>query len=305
MRLTFLPAWMLLSLILLSACTTLEFSNHKVPFKPPLPVYKNINVALVLGGGGSRGLAHVAVIEELLAAGIRPDLIVGCSAGAIVGGLYADKPDIARIKRLLIDKKRAHFLDFSIAHLPYGISNGLLLKRFLTDHISADKFRELAIPFVAVATNLEFGDMVTFGTGDLIPAIRASAAYPGVFLPVQMGGQYFVDGAVSNPVPVEVARQLGAKYVIAVNLSGDLTDTFPTHIFGVMRRSIDISYIHQSRFASESADLLIKIPLKNVGTFDDNANEKIYQLGREAARKALYKIKDKDQFLPEKLSHLN
>jgi len=96
-------------------------------------------VALVLGGGGSRGLAHVAVIEELLAAGIQPDLIVGCSAGAIVGGLYADRPDIGRIKRLLIDKKRGHLLDLSIEHFPYGVSSGVLLRRFLAEHIHAHK----------------------------------------------------------------------------------------------------------------------------------------------------------------------
>lgn len=282
-----------LSLILLTSCTSLEFSHHKAPYKPPIPVYQNINVALVLGGGGSRGLAHVAVIEELLAAGIQPDLIVGCSAGAIIGGLYADRPDIGRIKRLLIDKKREHLLDLSIKHLPFGMSSGLLLKKFLTENIKSENFSQLSIPFVSVATNLEFGDMVTFGTGKLIPAIRASAAYPGVFLPIKIAEQYFVDGAVSNPVPVQVARKLGAKYIIAVDLSGDLTDTLPTHMLGVMRRSMDISYIHQSRCASENADLLIKISLKDVGTFDDNANQKIYSAGREIAREAISKIKNK------------
>ena len=92
---------------ILVSCTSLNFSSHLSPYKPPVPVYQNVKLALVLGGGGSRGLAHVGVIEELLAAGIVPDLIVGCSAGAIVGGLYADRPDIGRIKRLLISKKRA------------------------------------------------------------------------------------------------------------------------------------------------------------------------------------------------------
>jgi NTE family protein len=285
--------YLLLSLVLLASCTSLDFTNHQAPFKPPLPIYENVKVALVLGGGGSRGLAHVGVIEELVAAGIYPDLIVGCSAGAIVGGLYADRPDIERIKRLLITKKREHLLDLSIEHLPYGVSSGVLLRRFLSEHIQADKFNELSIPFVAVATNLEFGDMVTFGTGTLIPAIRASAAYPGVFLPVKIAGQYFVDGAVSNPVPVEVARKLGAKFIIAVDLSGELTDTLPNHMLGVMRRSMEISYIHQSRIAAENADVLIKIPLKNIGTFHDGSNDHIYEVGREMARQAIKKMKQR------------
>lgn len=288
-----LPFLMSISLILLTSCTSLEFSKHQVPFKPPVPNYQNIQVALVLGGGGSRGLAHVGVIEELEAAGIHPDLIVGCSAGAIVGAMYADQPDITRIKRLLIDKKREHLLDLSVEHLPYGVSSGLFLRRFLSEHLKADRFNELKTPFVAVATNLEFGDMVIFGTGRLIPAIRASAAYPGVFLPIQIAGQYFVDGAVSNPVPVEVAKKMGAKFIIAVDLSGELTDTLPNHMLGVMRRSIEISYIHQSRIASETADVLIKIPLKNVGTFDDNVNEKTYKLGREMGKKFAPEIKRK------------
>ena len=279
--------------ILLTSCTSLEFSRHEVSFKPPIPMYEKVNIALVLGGGGSRGLAHVGVIEELLAAGIHPDLIVGCSAGAIVGGLYADTPDIERIKKLLINKKREHLLDLSIEHLPYGVSSGLFLRKFLSEHLKAKCFNELTIPFAAVATNLEFGDMVTFGTGDLMPAIRASSAYPGVFLPVRIAGQYFVDGGVSNPVPVEAARNLGAKFVIAVDLSGELTDTLPNHMFGVMRRSLEISYIHQSRIAAENADILIKIPLRNIGTFDDKANAYIYNLGREAGRKAIDEIKRK------------
>lgn len=279
-----------LFLIILQACSSLEFSGHDKSYHPPLPKLKNIRVAFVLGGGGAKGMAHLGVMEELFQHGIHPDLIVGCSAGAIVGGLYADNPNINTVRQTLLKQRRENLLNLSLDYLPFGLSNGEAMEEFLAQQLSAKTFDELKIPFVSVATNLEFGDLTVFGTGELSPAIRASAAFPGVFLPVQIEGQWFVDGGVANPVPVSIARKLGAQFVIAIELGDELVNDPPSHIFGILKRSLEISYQHHSHMASHGADFVIRVPFKDVGTFDNDKNNLIYNTGRETARKHASKL---------------
>jgi NTE family protein len=280
-----------LLIFMLHGCTCLDFGHHCHSYQPPLPRLNKPKVAVVLGGGGAKGLAHIGVLEELENAGIKPDLIVGCSAGAIAGALYADRLDIESTKQELLNKKREDLMEFSFTNLPFAIAHTAELERFLNEELNATTFEELEIPFVAVATNLEFGDLATFGTGELVPAIMASAAFPGAFAPVKINDQYFVDGGVANPIPVEVAKQLGAEFVIAIELSGKLTESPPQHLFGVLKRSLEISYIHQNRIASKGADVVVKIPFQDVGTFDDDQNEYCYELGRATAREAIANIK--------------
>lgn len=277
----------------LLGCTTLEYSQQSRCFHPPLPPLKNVKVALVLGAGGAKGLAHVGVVEELQAAGIYPDLIVGCSAGAIVGALYADRLDINHVKSLLYEKRRDQFFAWSIENMPFGVSNAAALQQFLTDHLHSKRFEDLKIPFIAVATSLEFGDLVAFGAGEIEAPVRASAAIPGVFLPVKINGGYFIDGGVADPIPVKIARELGAKFIIAVDLSGQLNTALPRHVIGILQRSLEIHYLHHSRIACDQADYVIQIPFQNVSTFEDGQNEKIYENGRLAARKALPAIKER------------
>lgn len=278
---------------MVAGCTSLEFTRAPCSYQPRLPHLPHMKVALVLGGGGAKGLAHVGVLEELEAANIRPDFIVGCSAGAIVGALYADTLDVVHLKDLLINQKREHLLDVSISYLPFGFSKGLALKNFLTQYIRAKNFEQLKIPLIVVATNLEFGELILFGTGPLEPAVRASAAFPGMFLPVRIQGHYFVDGGVINNTPVEVARRLGAEFVIAVEIQNLLTETPPNHLLGIVKRSLEISLAHQSHQAAKEADVVITIPFRDVGTFDDHLNEEIYNLGRQRTRQEICSLKQK------------
>lgn len=287
----FLALILILSGVILPGCTPLDFAQEPC-YQCPLPKIDRVKIALVLGGGGAKGMAHVGVMEELFKAGIKPDLIVGCSAGAIVGGLYADQPDIVRIKNLFMQKKREHLLNISLSFLPFGLSDGNALQELLIENLKAKKFEDLRIPFIAVATNLQYGDLVPFGTGNLEPAIRASASYPGVFLPVSIQGQYFVDGAVTDNVPSEVARRMGAEYVIAVELDTDLSKEAPTSVVGVLKRSLEISLRYQANHSRKYASYVIKVPLSSVGTFDDGMNEFVYDQGRVAGRLAVPRILD-------------
>lgn len=286
MKKTLLP----LLAIFLSSCSPLHFSTEPES-KNDLPRLSRVKVALVLGGGGAKGMAHVGVIEELIKAGIYPDLIVGCSAGAIVGGLFADQPDVTRLKDLLLQKRRKHLLNISLFNLPFGLTDGNALQEFLEENLQSKTFAELKIPFIAVATNLQHGTHMPFGSGPLISAIRASACFPGMFHPVSINGQYYVDGGVTDNLPSQVARRMGAEYVIAVELETELPLSPPTNAMGIAKRSLEISLKYQNTHGRSYANKVIKVHLPGIGTFEDEVNEQVYNKGREAGRLAAPKIK--------------
>ena len=261
---------------------------------PPEPA----KVALVLGGGGSKGLAHVGVLHELEQAGIHPDLIVGCSSGAVIGALYADQPHVKRLESLLVNIRRSDLLDFSLFSSPFGIVKGFLLKSFLKENLKARRFEQFKIPFIAVATDLSTGELIELGGGEVVPAIHASAAVPGVFDPVNYLGRYLVDGGVADPVPAGIAKKYGARVIIAVDVGQDLSLKEPYHLFGVAKRSMEICYRKLSEHVVRDADVVIRMNFQDLGMFSDRHNKEIYKHGREMARAMLPQIQ---QVILEKL----
>jgi NTE family protein len=269
-----------------------KFLPQKNP--PPLPecpaLPSPIRLALVLGGGGARGLAHVGVIEEFEKANIPIDLIVGCSAGSLVGALYSDLPNSEHLKRRLLRLRTSFFVDFNILQARYGLCQGKSLRQFLKNNLAATNFHDLHVPLFIVATDLYSGELVTIGGGPIIPAIEASCSIPFVFVPVDLHGRILVDGGVIDPVPVRIARKLGAEIVVAVDLRALLPPTFPTNLFGIAKRSAEITLLWKSEWCTHDADVVIRPKLGFIGTFDDAYNEIIYQAGREAARKSIPEI---------------
>jgi NTE family protein len=260
---------------------------------PPVPTCfsaKPIRLALVLGGGGARGMAHVGVLEEFEKAGIPIDLIVGCSAGSIVGSLYADCPHALYVKKILEPLKKWDILDIDLLSARYGFVQGRSLRRFLRYHLKSRCFSDLQIPLYVVATDLYAGELISIGTGPIIPAVHASAAVPFVFSPVLLEGRVLVDGGVADPIPVTTAKQLGADLIVAVDLSQLLPKTCPTNLFQVVSRSAEIKFLLQSESCLEGADIVIRPELGDLGLFDDRNNQLSYEAGRKAAREAIPKI---------------
>ncbi len=181
-------------------------------------------VGLALGGGSARGWAHIGVIRELAASGIAIDVVTGTSIGAVVGACYAaGKLDILESFARGLNRRRVFALmDVSLGGS--GLLAGGRLSRRLGRDLGGMTIETLSKPFAAVATELGSGREVDLVEGDLVEAIRASYALPGIFEPVQIGGRWLFDGAMSNPVPVSVCRALGADLVVAVNLTSDLPD---------------------------------------------------------------------------------
>jgi len=179
------------------------------------------NIGLALGSGSARGWAHIGVIRALVEAGIEIKYIAGTSIGSIVGAAFAlNKLDVLEgFTRQLDWKQIISFLD--VAFPRSGLIHGKKISNFFRSHIQDRNIEELPCPFCAVATDLSTGHEVTLKEGDLLGAIRASISVPGIFTPVKKNGSFLVDGVLVNPVPVSTVRNMGAEFVIAVDLNHD------------------------------------------------------------------------------------
>ncbi len=207
---------------------------------------RKLRVGLALGSGSARGWAHIGVIRELEAAGIRPDVVCGTSIGALVGGAYV-AGDLDRLEewvQTLTMKDVIAFMDFT---LNGGLVRGGRLMDHFRGHFTDRPIEQLATPFSAVATALETGAEVWLRSGSMLEAVRASVAVPGFFTPVLHEGMVLVDGGLVNPVPVSLARAMGADIVIAVDLGSDIlgrrlrpdaTSVVPDNAFGDWMRRL-------------------------------------------------------------------
>jgi NTE family protein len=178
-------------------------------------------LAVALGGGAARGWAHIGVLKALVKAGLEPDVVVGTSIGAVVGGCYvAGKLDeLEQFALSLTRRKVFGFLDFNLSGS--GLISGERLCDAFDAHLEGVMIEQLDRRFVAVATELGSGHEMWLTRGRLVDAMRASYALPGIFRPVELAGRWLMDGALVNPIPVSVARAMGARHVIAINLNGD------------------------------------------------------------------------------------
>jgi NTE family protein len=189
---------------------------------PAKPVAARPSIGLALGGGAARGFAHIGVLRALIANGIVPDVIVGTSIGAVVGGCYAanQMDDLESWSRALTVRGVLSYLDINLSGS--GLIRGDQLAKRLNVGLADQRIDDLPIRFAAIATEFNTGHEIWLTRGRLAEALRASYALPGIFPPVRIGGRWLVDGALVNPVPVSAARALGARLVIAVNLNADL-----------------------------------------------------------------------------------
>lgn len=262
-------------------------------------------IGLALGGGGARGLAHVGVLEVLEKERIPIDIIAGTSFGAAVGALYAQGKTIRQMKELaphLRWRKLASLTDLTVPKT--GLIKGKKITYLLALSFGGDiQFSELKIPFACVATDIETGEEVVINHGSVPEAIRASISVPAVFTPVKWEGKYLVDGGLSNPVPVSVAKHMGADIIIASSVipdvnswlpranEGDNEDSREPNIFYVIMQSIHITTYSAVKASLEQADVIIEPRLAHIGAGDFHRARELIQQGRLAAQSALPEIK--------------
>lgn len=249
----------------------------------PLPA-KPARIAVVLGGGGSKGFAHIGVLKVLEAQKIPVHMVVGTSAGSLVGSLYASGKTAFQLQEIALKMNEDNVIDYDWKIWSGGgLIKGDKLENFINVNVSSTPIEKLKIPFYAVATNIGTGEEIVFARGNTGMAVRASCAVPAVFQPLKFGGNTYVDGGLVSPVPVDVARRNGADIVIAVDISGGLNKTVPDGIVESMKKSIDIMYQSIAEYQIKNADIVIRPNMKNIGSTDmEKFNEAILE-GEKAA----------------------
>ncbi|MEG6584094.1 patatin-like phospholipase family protein [Dendrosporobacter sp. 1207_IL3150] len=246
-------------------------------------------VGLVLGSGGLRGLAHVGVLKVLEREKIKIDYVSGCSIGALIGALYCCGHTPETILKLAKHLKRRHWLDFVVPKM--GIFSGdkvLETTRLLTQQKT---FADLNIPLAVVATEINSGQEVVFTEGDIAKAVRASVSVPGVFVPYRWNDKLFVDGAVVNPTPIDIARNMGADVVIAVDLAHAGTVCSLNNMFDVIIQSIDIMERELFKYRQQHCSVLIRPEIAHISPSSFEAIDECVLLGEQAAEAALPDIK--------------
>ena len=258
--------------------------NPEVRAVPP-------KIALVLGGGGTRGFAHVGVIKSLEAQGIVPDIIVGTSVGSLVGALYAAGYSGADLERVALKLDERLIGDWSLPDR--GIFRGEALQNFVDRAVQNRPLEKLNRIFAVVATELQSGRQVVFRRGDTGIAVRASSSIPGIFQPVTIDGKEYVDGGLVSPVPVRVAKAMGASLIIAVDVSskpdyGKTSDTLDMLLqtFAIMGQAIASSELPE-------ADIVIRPDTSGLGLADFTNRRLAIRSGEKAAQAALSLIRQK------------
>ena len=252
-------------------------------------------IGLVLGAGAARGFAHVGVIKALEAQGIRPDILVGSSAGSVIAALFASGATGNDLNRLALNLDEATIADWG---LPFagrfgGLIKGDALQNMVNREVQNKSIEQMRIPLGIVATELQSGKGILFRSGNTGLAVRASCSVPGVFQPAVINGKEYVDGGLVAPVPVSYARQMGATLVIAVNISSEPVHQDASGTFGVMQQTISIMQRSINQHELKSADIVITPLLKQMNSGDFKSRNAAILAGEVAAQEQMGLIKEK------------
>jgi NTE family protein len=258
---------------------------------PPEIVIPPPKIALVLGGGAARGFAHIGVIKMLEAQGVKPDLVVGTSAGSVVGALYAAGYDGFELQRLALELDEKAVSDWILPNR--GFLRGESLQNYINNAVKNRPLEQLNKPIGVVATDLKSGEQVVFRRGNTGMAVRASSSVPGVFQPVNIGGREFVDGGLTSPVPVRAARDMGADIVIAVDISKDPSIATLSGTLDVLLQTFTI--MGRSIAAQEllGADVVVSPDTHEMRTASFDARHVSILEGEKAALAAIPKLRQK------------
>ncbi len=247
-------------------------------------------IGLALGGGFARGIAHIGVLKVLEEEGIQLSAVAGTSVGALIGAAYCSGLSVADLEAVA---RRVRFRDFARWTLSrFGFATNQRMIAFLNTVLKVRTFEELRIPLAVTATDFSTGEGVVFRTGGLIDPVRASCSYPGMFLPVNIGGRWFVDGMLAYAVPTRPVRQMGVERVIAVHLKGTWSKSkAPRHVFDVIGQCFAIAQDMNSSLWRTSADLVVE-PDVNGFEYDAFANNSdLISAGETAMRAAMPTLK--------------
>ena len=262
-----------------------EFSRRPPSVSPRIPA-----IGLALGGGFARGIAHIGVLKVLEKEGIPIRVVAGTSVGALIGASYCSGLSISELEEVAHNARFTSFARWTLSR--YGFASNDRMVSFLTRTLKVKTFEELRIPLGVAATDFNTGEGVVFHSGQIIDPVRASCAYPGMFLPVNIRGRYLVDGMLSHPVPTRPLREMGAERVLAVHLRGTWTDGgAPRHLFAVIGQSFAIAQDAMSSLWRQTADVVVEPEVGGFAYDDFKRAGDLIHVGEVAMRKALPEVR--------------
>ena len=256
---------------------------------------KPIKIGLALGGGAARGFAHVGVIKALESQGIDVEVVAGTSAGSLVGALYAAGHNGFALQKIALQMDEATMSDWSIPLFAKstGVLKGVGLQNYVNKEVRQAPIEKLKKTFGAVATDLNTGEAILFRRGNTGIAVQASSAVPGVFQPVRIGNKLYVDGGLVAPVPVKYAREMGANFVIAVNISAQPDDQASSSSLNVVMQSFSIMGQTINQHELKNADIVIRPELPDMKGNDFSGRNLAILAGEHAVMLAMPEIKKK------------
>jgi NTE family protein len=262
-----------------------EISRKGAANEPRLPA-----IGMALGGGFARGMAHIGVLKVLEEEGIPIRIITGTSVGALIGACYCGGLSIEELEKVARSCRFTTFARWTVSR--YGFASNDRMVSFLTRTLKVKTFEELRIPLGVTATDFNTGEGIVFHSGSIIDPVRASCAYPGMFLPVEIRGRYLVDGMLSHPVPTRPLREMGAERVLAVHLRGAWAkDGAPRHLFDVIGQSFAIAQDAMSRLWKDAADVVVEPDVGGFAYDDFKRAGELMNAGEVAMRKVLPEVR--------------
>ena len=259
--------------------------------KPPAAEDKKLaTIGVALGGGFARGIAHVGVLKVLEEEGIPIRVIAGTSVGALIGAAYCSGVSIEELDQMARSVRFTTFARWTVSR--YGFASNDRMAAFLNRILKVKTFEELRIPLGVTATDFNSGEGVVFHSGSIIDPVRASCAYPGMFLPVNIRGRWLVDGMLSYPVPAHPLHEMGADRVIAVHLKGQWSKNgAPRHLFDVIGQSFAIAQDMTRHLWLGAADLVVEPDVAGFAYDDFKRSAELIRSGEIAMRQALPEVR--------------
>ena len=256
----------------------------------PKPTQECPAIGLALGGGFARGIAHIGVIKVLEAENIPIHFVAGTSVGALIGAAYCSGLDPDELEQVARQVRFKHFARWTLSR--YGFASNQRMIGFLNRVLKVKTFEELRIPLAVTATDFTTGEGVVFCSGPLVDPVRASCAYPGMFLPVRIDGRLLIDGMLAHAVPSLPLREMGASRVLAVHLRGNwISGDGPRHLFDVIGQCFAIAQDKTSDRWKQAADLTIDPDVTGFKYDDFERTTDLIRAGEEVTRAALPEIR--------------
>lgn len=250
-------------------------------------------VGIALGGGGARGFAEIGVLRVLEQEKIPISYVAGTSVGSLIGALYCDEGRVIDLEYFAMTIENEDIFDYNYFQLfSGGIIKGEKLERFLTTNLKHKILENFKIPLIVVATNLRTGQRAGFESGNVAVAVHASCAIPGIFQPVKIGEDLYVDGGVSDQVPVDFLKEKGLDVIIAVAIPPEIPSEPPQKTSDILRHSLSIMFSRISDCSLNDADVVIRPKCGDVRFNDFSKRKELILAGEEAAHEALPKIKE-------------